>query len=43
MGKQIFLNNKGDWKVERHRIKVPTFGWVILKEKGYLSTELMVK
>ncbi len=29
-------NNKSDWTVERHRIKVPTIGWVRLKEYGYL-------
>ncbi len=31
-------NNQGDWTVERHRIKVPTLGWVRLKEFGYLPT-----
>lgn len=31
-------NNKTDLLVERHRIKVPTLGWVILKEKGYIPT-----
>nr|DAY98624.1 MAG TPA: endonuclease [Caudoviricetes sp.] len=25
-------------KCERHRIKIPTLGWVRLKEKGYLPT-----
>ena len=29
-------NNKTDWKYERHRIKIPTLGWVKLKEFGYL-------
>jgi putative transposase len=29
-------NNKTDWVVDRHRIKVPTFGWVKLKEFGYI-------
>ena len=29
-------NNPGDCLCERHRIKVPTLGWVRLKEKGYL-------
>lgn len=28
-------NNVGDWTIERHRIKVPTIGWVRLKEFGY--------
>lgn len=27
-------NNKGDCICERHRIKIPTVGWVRLKEKG---------
>lgn len=26
-------------KVERHKIKIPTFGWVELKEYGYIPTE----
>lgn len=29
-------NNPGDCLCERHRVKVPTLGWVRLKEKGYL-------
>lgn len=28
---------------ERHRIKIPTLGWVRLKEKGYLPTNAMIK
>ena len=35
-------NNKGDWTIERHRIKIPTFGWVRLKEFGYLPTDRKV-
>jgi len=31
-------NNKTDWTVERHRIKIPTLGFVQLKEKGYIPT-----
>ena len=31
-------NNDGDCVCERHRIKVPTLGWVRLKEKGYIPT-----
>lgn len=31
-------NNKGDCVCERHRIKIPTLGWVRLKEKGYIPT-----
>lgn len=29
-------NNKGDCLCERHRIKIPSLGWVKLKEKGYI-------
>ena len=29
---------KSTIKCERHRIKIPTFGWVRLKEKGYIPT-----
>lgn len=31
-------DNKTDCLCERHRIKVPTLGWVRLKEKGYIPT-----
>ena len=31
-------NNKKDCFCERHRIKIPTLGWVKLKEKGYIPT-----
>ena len=31
-------NNKGDCLCERHKIKIPTLGWVRLKEKGYIPT-----
>jgi putative transposase len=36
MGVYFPKNNKGDLLVERHRIQVPTLGWVRLKEKGYI-------
>jgi len=36
-------NHPGDLKVERHRIKVPTLGFVRLKEKGYIPTNAVVK
>lgn len=36
-------NGKGDWTVERHRIKIPTFGFVRLKEYGYIPTAGTVK
>lgn len=29
-------NNQTDFMVERHRIKVPTLGWIKLKEFGYI-------
>jgi putative transposase len=35
-------NNKTDWTVERHRIKIPTLGFVELKEKGYVPTNVKV-
>lgn len=35
-------NNKTDWKIERHRLNVPTLKWVRLKEKGYIPTNLKV-
>lgn len=31
-------NSKTDCLSERHRIKIPTLGWVRLKEKGYIPT-----
>ena len=31
-------NNPNDCKCERHRINIPTLGWVKLKEKGYIPT-----
>ncbi|WP_162789091.1 RNA-guided endonuclease TnpB family protein, partial [Bacillus sp. K6W] len=36
-------NNKTDWIVERHRVKVPTIGWIRLKEYGYISKNTTVK
>ncbi len=36
-------NNKTDWAVERHRIKIPTMGWVRLKEFGYIPTNAVVR
>ncbi len=32
-------NNPGDLKVERHKGKIPTLGWVRFKEFGYVPTE----
>ena len=31
-------DNKTDCLSERHKIKIPTLGWVRLKEKGYIPT-----
>ncbi|MGU3368985.1 RNA-guided endonuclease InsQ/TnpB family protein [Bacillus mycoides] len=36
-------NNKTDWTVERHRVKVPTIGWMRLKEYGYIPKNVIVK
>lgn len=36
-------NNKTDWTLERHRVKIPTLGWVRLKEFGYIPTNSVVK
>lgn len=36
-------NNKTDWKVERHRINIPTIGRYQLKEKAYIPTNAIVK
>lgn len=31
-------NNPNDCKCERHRISIPTLGWIRMKEKGYIPT-----
>ena len=36
-------NNKTDWTIERHRVKVPTIGWIRLKEFGYIPVNAIVK
>lgn len=36
-------NNKSDWILERHRVKIPTLGWIRLKEFGYIPTNSIVK
>lgn len=37
--KMYFVKNgKSDCLCERHRIKIPTLGWIKLKEKGYIPT-----
>jgi putative transposase len=35
-------NNKTDWITERHRIKIPTLGFVQLKEKGYIPVNAVI-
>ncbi len=37
------LNNKTDWTVERHRVKIPTLGFVRLKEYAYIPINAKVK
>lgn len=36
-------NNKTDWTLERHRVKIPTLGWVRPKEFGYIPINSVVK
>ncbi len=36
-------NNKTDWAVERHKVKIPTIGWMRLKEYGYIPKGAVVK
>ncbi|WP_334212240.1 transposase [Clostridium perfringens] len=36
-------NNKTDWTLERHRVKIPTLGWVRLKEFDYIPVNSVVK
>ena len=36
-------NNKTDWKIDRHRLNIPTLKWVRLKEFGYIPTNGIVK
>ncbi|HEK9099617.1 transposase [Bacillus pfraonensis] len=36
-------NNKTDWTVERHRVKIPTIGRVRLKEYGYIPKDAVIK
>ena len=31
-------NNPKDCQCERHRLKIPTLGWIRIKEKGYIPT-----
>ena len=36
-------NNKTDWTIERHPVKIPTLGFVRLKEYGYIPKNAIVK
>lgn len=36
-------NNKTDWTLKRHKVKIPTLGWVRLKEFGYIPTNSIIK
>ena len=36
-------NNSTDWTIQRHRVKVPTLGWIRLKEFGYIPVNSIVK
>ena len=36
-------DNKTDWEIDRHRIKIPTLKWVKLKEFGYIPINAKVK
>lgn len=39
----VKTDNKSIIHCERHRIKIPTLGWVQLKEKGYIPTNKIIK
>ena len=43
VGVYLPKNNKTDFIVERHRLKVPTLGFVRLKEYGYLPINSIIK
>ena len=36
-------NNNTDWTIERHKLKIPTLGFVQLKEKGYIPVNGTIK
>jgi len=36
-------NSNTEWTVERHRIKIPTIGFMRLKEKGYIPVNGIIK
>ena len=35
-------NNNTDWKIERHRINIPTLKWIRIKEFGYIPVNSKV-
>ena len=43
--KMYFVKNDAKTVIgcERHRIKIPTLGWVRVKEKGYIPTDRIIK
>lgn len=43
IGVYLPKNNKTDFTIERHRLKIPTLGFVRLKEYGYLPINSIVK
>lgn len=43
VGVYLPKNNKTDFTVERHRLKIPTLGFVRLKEYGYLPINSIIK
>lgn len=36
-------NNKTDFEIKRHKIKIPTLGWMTLKEFNYLPQDAVVR
>ncbi|KAA5586450.1 transposase, partial [Pseudomonas aeruginosa] len=36
-------NGKGDFSLKRHQMKIPTIGWVTLKEFNYLPQDAIIK
>lgn len=36
-------NNKTNWTIERHRVKIPTISWARLEEFGYISINWVIK
>ena len=43
VGVYLPKNNKTDFTLERHRLKIPTFGFVRLKEYGYIPLNSVIK